>query len=54
MNSFVGRCLCLFGRHSWRFRVWTTRGGIAIGDKCERCGLWSSSALRQAYNKDQE
>lgn len=48
-KRFVEWLLCLCGKHEWEFKVWTTRGGIAIGDKCSRCGVWSKSAIRKPY-----
>jgi hypothetical protein len=53
MNAFVGRFLCFFGRHEWKFYVWPLMSGMAVGDKCVRCGLWSPiMSIRKSFESN--
>lgn len=50
--KLIRRFLCLIGIHEWEFTYRGTRGGLAVGDKCRHCGLWSpKNSVRRAYEK---
>jgi len=52
-DRMIKRLLCMFGKHDWKFMVWPSRGGMAVGDKCIRCGLWSArNSIRVQTKKE--
>jgi hypothetical protein len=49
---FLKMFLCWIGLHKWVTDYARTIAGISFGDKCARCGKWSSARFLCPYHDD--
>lgn len=43
------RIMCWLGFHKWVLSFYGMRNGIAFGDKCSECGIWSKQSIRRGW-----
>jgi len=54
LKSTIQSILCCVGYHKWKFEMYTTKHGYAIGDKCSRCGVWSKKhSIKSEWTTEQ-
>ena len=55
VKNIIRNLSCCVGRHKWKFEIYYGRYGVAVGDKCSVCGLWSErNSIRSEWPKEKD
>ena len=52
MKKLIKYVLCMLGYHTMRFKIYKTKFGIVVGDKCVYCGMWDNEVRMVEKIKD--
>ena len=49
IDKLLDKIRCFLGLHVWKLEYVSNRAGFALGDRCQKCGLWSNDSLRRPW-----